>query len=116
MSLISRLSGVVGEGQSYETLKKIGFNQLIAALSESQRGKISTSDIVAQFELAPDEVTEVQALYGKLAALSSNAQREAFLNELQKILYLAEMKFDGSASGGVNYGNLASLETRYSEL
>lgn len=116
MSLMSRLSGVPGPGETSESLKKIGFNQLVAAIAERQRGKISAASIVDQFELTPDETAELVVLYNKLTALTNNAQRVAFLNELQHILYLAEMEFDGSANGGLDYGNLATLEARFAEM
>lgn len=116
MALVSRLSRVPEAGQDRESIKKIGFNLLVAALAELQRGKISAAAIASQFELDAQEQTQVQALYTKLANLANNNQRQAFLFELQNILYLAEMGFDGSANGGVNYSDLTALEARIAEL
>lgn len=116
MSLLSRLSGIPEPGQTYEDVKKIGFSQLVSAMAERKRGHISAAGIVAKFELTADEITQATALYNKLDALTNNAQREAFLSELQQILHLSELGFDGSADGGVNYGDLTSLQARINAI
>lgn len=114
MSLISRLSGIPEPDQSWEDVKKIGFNQFISALYEYQQGSISVSGIVDQFDLDAGE--QAEALFAKIQWLANNSQRESFLLRYGNILHLAALGFNDSANGGRDYGLLPDIEARIGEL
>lgn len=116
MSLLSRLTGIPEPGQNIDQVDRIGFMQLVSAMAERKRGHISAETIASRFNLSGADLTQAVSLYNKLDALTNNAQREAFLSELNQVLSCAEARIDDSANGGINYGDLASLQTRISAL
>lgn len=114
MSLIARMAGIDETGQGPEFIKKLGFNQVLAFVSEVEKGFISASFAYTALQLSPSEQTEFNNYVTLLGSKGNQANKRAWINDLSFIFYLSELGVDGSP--GTNYTNLASLTARINAL
>lgn len=91
MALIDRLAGI-GDP---ETTVKLSINAFWALLYEMAKGVVTKSQIVDYFDLATDEVTELDWIISKYNAQPTSTAKASFVELMQVILFLAESRVPG---------------------
>ena len=85
---------------------KIGIHAFVAFMREYARGKVSASQIVAQFSLTGAESTQATTLKNAIDSKVTLAEKIDFIESFDDVLIVAE-----SSRGGV-YGTKQEIATR----
>lgn len=110
MSLIARMAGIPENGQPPEEVKKLGFWQVLAFVSEVEKGHIAASVAYTELDLSASEQNEFNNYVTALANRGTVANKRAWISELGLIFNMAELGVNGSP--GTNYTDLQSITAR----
>ena len=83
---------------------KIAIHPFGSALSEMARGAATRAEVISVFNLAGDDVTELDAIAATYAALSTDNERTAFIGLLEDVMVLSEAGIYNKATAASRLG------------